>query len=129
MTKQLQTDLSSSGSRVESLENFRQRFCAKYNCRPAEFERRLLSMTIAPGTKPLAWVIGKLKPSFFAPELNILDDFGRISSKMEFNSEAQLLHSDYQNKPRSGFLRMQLGLRISGRRLLRISKSVWAEEF
>ena len=74
---------------------------------------------------PLAWLILRLRPSFFAPDFQILRHFGSLTRKSNFYSDALDVRNDYARLQASGFLRRSLKMRISGQRLLKVASEIW----
>lgn len=95
---------------------FAEKFCAKHNVHPADFEATVLRRSLRPAARVLRPFLN-LNPSYFAADREFVRGVGRISRLDEFQTEAQ----DFAHHPDGrGFGHRTLGLRVSRERLRRI---------
>ncbi len=106
-------------------KTFREMFCDKFRCPPAEFERELLLRVVPSYTRLLARITQSLRPNFFESEYRALSGIGDLKSRRLVFDEAQRIPDDYKRNRHPGFMRMVLHMRISGRRLLKVNSAVW----
>jgi hypothetical protein len=102
---------------------FSEKFCAKHNGRPEDFEATVLRMSLKPSAR-LFQPILNLNPHYFAADREFVRGVGRISRIEDFGSEA---HDFTEHPDGSGFFHRSLGLRISRRRLLKLVRDVLVE--
>ena len=105
--------------------DFRSAFCAHYHCPNEDFERTALLKVLHRRSLPLAWIILRVAPSYFAADYQILRHFGALTRKSNFYSDALDVRHDYSRLQASGFLRRVLKMRISGQRLLKVASEIW----
>ena len=99
---------------------FKTVFCEVYRCSPEKFARRLFWMSLHRRALPFAPFFLLVRPSFFRLDLQLMEEIGLADSHNEFMSAINGFRQDCQDKRR--FVHDDLGLRISGRRLLAVIK-------
>ena len=104
-------------------ENFRAVYGRYFGCRPAAFERRIFWRCLPLWSWPVALLFKLFCPSFFNADLEFLQSLGDCRNPSEVVSEANSLACDPALN--EGFLRTPLGLRLSGRRIVRVAHAIW----
>jgi hypothetical protein len=104
-------------------ENFKTAYCRRFKCSPAAFERRLFWRCLPLRAWPTALLLRLFSPSFFNADLEFLQNVGACRNPSEAVNEANSLSSDPALN--EGILRTPLGLRLSGRRLVRTAHQIW----
>jgi hypothetical protein len=95
---------------------FAEKYCAKNNLHPSEFEAVVLRRSLRPAARLLRWLLN-LNPNYFAADRDFVRGVGRISRFDEFQTEAQ----DFAHHPDGrGFCHRTLALRVSRERLSRL---------
>jgi hypothetical protein len=106
--------------------NFKTAFCARFEHPQENFEQRVFWNALHPETKPMAFLIRWVRPSYFASDLDCIRSIGTAESKQEVRAIVASLQYDPAFK--RGFFRGFLRVRISGRRLTRLAARVLAGE-
>lgn len=104
-------------------ENFRTAYCRRFKCPTKAFERRLFWRCLPLRAWPFAIVFRVFYPSFFNADLEFLHGIGGCKTPSEAVNEANSLSCDPALN--EGILRTPLGLRLSGRRLVRTAHQIW----
>ncbi len=101
---------------------FSEKFCAKHNVRPEDFEATVLRLSLRPAARLFRPILN-LNPDYFAADREFVRGVGRISRIEDFGSEAQ----DFADHPDGrGFCHQSLGLRISRQRLRKLVRDTLA---
>lgn len=96
--------------------NFAEKFCARRQVAPKNFEASVLRLALYPAAR-LLFPLLNLSPGYFAPDREFIRGVGRISRGEAFRYEEQDFSLDPDNR---GLLRRGLKLRVSARRLRRL---------
>lgn len=96
--------------------SFKELFCRIYNCRPENFERKLLWRAMFRHALIPAFFVSLFSHRFFHIDITEIRLLGTIRSPEHFNRELDLFHG--RNVRDKNWLRRLLRIRISGRRLL-----------
>lgn len=103
--------------------NFEERFCAKFNVRPVDFEKAVMRRTLSPLARWLRPILN-LNPEYFAPDREFIRSVGQIRSIARFRGEAQ----DFTDHPDNRkMMRRAFRLRISRRRMRALVAEVMRE--
>ena len=119
----LKTPLPSKAS-VKRSKNFRALFCEKFQCSPQEFEGQLFSRCLHRRARPLAAVVSKLDPDFFREDLGFIGDLASARSHDEVRMEVDRFRG--RNLRDTNWLRKRFSLRISGKRVQRLSRKLFS---
>lgn len=104
-------------------ETFKTAYCRRFGCAPGAFERRLFWRCLPLRAWPAALFFKMFYPSFFNADLEFLQGVGACRSSSQAVNEANSLGCDPALN--EGLLRTPLGLRLSGRRLVRAAHEIW----
>lgn len=107
---------------VPTSRDFRTAFCERFQCPPAEFEKRAFWRCLYPHATVAARLIQLVNPDYFEPDLRTLRHIGNASTVTHLLAEVNSFRADY--RMRSRFLYDVLRLRISGKRVLRLASEV-----
>ncbi len=104
-------------------ETFKTAYCRCFGCAPGVFERRLFWRCLPLWAWPTALFFKLFHPSFFNADLEFLQSVGTCRGPSQAVNEANSLGCDPALN--EGILRTPLGLRLSGRRLVRVAHEIW----
>ena|SRR5688572_16471959 len=104
--------------------DFRQLFCKAAQCAAADFESRMFKKCLFRHALPFAWLI-RSKQEFFREDLEMLRDVASAHNTSEVISELNRFYG--RNKRDNSFLRTHMFFRISGKRVLRVYRSLAVE--
>ena len=101
-------------------KKFQELFCEHFGCPPEAYEVKMFWLSLYRHALPFASLIKILHPRFFEKDLAVIRQLGITSSQIEFQDEVQ----DYFYHVHSygNFLQRVWRFRISGKRLIRLSK-------
>lgn len=100
-------------------------FCERFKCPPNKFEEKLFWMCVRPNVLWIAKICWIFYRRMFATDLEMLRQLGRTSTTRELRFE---LESFRHYHPPRGFLRRELKVRVSGRRLLKVASRLFGIE-
>lgn len=100
-------------------------FCERFRCPPEEYEERFFWMCVRPNVIFLAKILWIFYRRIFYTDLEMLKQLGRTTSSRELRYE---LESFRHYHPPRGFIRRDLKVRVSGRRLLKIGSKLFGLE-
>ncbi|MGC8885621.1 MAG: hypothetical protein ACP5MG_00485 [Verrucomicrobiia bacterium] len=100
-------------------------FCDYFKCPPEEYEERLFWLCVRPNVVYLAKVFWIFYRRIFYGDLEMLRQLGRTSNTRELRYE---IESFRHYHPPRGFIRRDLKVRVSGRRLLKIASKLFGIE-
>ena len=104
---------------------FREAVCQNLGCSPQEFEKLVFWRCLYRHALPVARALWITFPHFFDDDLKSIRLLGDISSIGHMEREADCLWHAYHK--RGGLIRVGLGVRISGSRLVRLARRVLNE--
>ena len=104
---------------------FRQLFSQKSGTAAEHFERKLFYKCLFRHALPFAWVLERLSPNFFREDFEMLRDVATARNTDEVICELNRFYG--RNARDKSFLRPLFYLRISGKRVLRIYRSLTRE--
>jgi hypothetical protein len=104
---------------------FRQLFSEQSGAAPDQFERKLFYKCLFRHALPFAWMLEKLSPNFFREDFEMLRDVATARNTEEVICELNRFFG--RNARDKSFLRPTFYLRISGKRVLRIYRSLTRE--
>ena len=102
--------------------NFKTAFCEHFGCSQETFLAEFFWKSLDPGWRPIAFVLRRLWPGYFASDLRYLERIGEATGWYEVNSLANGIRSDeFLNQ---GLLRKFFHLRISGARIVKLREEI-----
>lgn len=101
---------------------FRDRFCAQFHCAPHYFERRVLRQCFHRYAQWPCRFLLNFFPSYFEQDLELIGLLGQTRRFSDCKEQLAIFRAKY--KP-AGFFRGRLKIRASGRKILRLAKSVF----
>lgn len=104
---------------------FRQLFSQKWGMSADQFERKLFTKCLFRHAVPFAWLLQKWNPDFFREDFDMLRDVANARNTDEVLGEVNRFFG--RNARDKNFLRTTFYLRISGKRLLRVYRSLTRE--
>lgn len=104
---------------------FRQLFSQKSGIAAEQFERKLFYKCLFRHALPFAWLLEKMSPNFFREDFEMLRDVATARNTDEVICELNRFYG--RNARDKSFLRPLFYLRISGKRVLRIYRSLTRE--
>ena len=105
-----------------AFSDFKTVFCEHFGCSAESFLPELFSRSLDPGWRPLAAVLRRAWPAFFARDLLYLERLGAARNWSDVVSLANGIRSDEDLN--RGFLRRALHLRISGARIMKLREEI-----
>jgi hypothetical protein len=106
------------------LPTFRKLFCELEKCADDRFEKVVFWKALRRRTLPVAWILHLLNPVRFSLDFDIIRQVGSATSYYEVEAISNSLRFDYGGDNK--FFRRVLGVRLSGRRILRLANTVFA---
>jgi hypothetical protein len=107
-----------------SAETFQARYCERRGVNAAGFRDDLLARTLYPHARPLAPLLSLLDAQYFQADREFIADVAELGSIDGFADALDCYVQHFSNR---GFLRHQLRLRISARRMWRIVRETFPE--
>jgi hypothetical protein len=103
--------------------NFKRLFCERFQCTPQQFEKRLFSRCLHRHALPLAGILDRINPEFFREDFGFICDLSSAASHAEVLTELNRFYG--RNVRDRNWLRKLLSIRISGKRVLRLSRKLF----
>ena len=104
---------------------FKALFCERFHCPPAEYEARAFRKCLYWHARFLAPVLRILKRDFFAEDVKLIQYLGEVTGLREANLE--VLTFQDANRTKSGFLRTDLRIRVSGRKAASLAQHLFSQ--
>ena len=102
---------------------FRERFCEYYKCAAADFEERVFWKTMHRHAYLAArWYFRKDR-SIFKEDLDFIHELGGVRDPLIFKTELNRFHG--RNVREKGWLRGTFGVRVSGKRIIRLKNRIF----
>jgi len=108
----------------QSGKSFKSLWCEKRGCPASEFEQQLFWHCLHRHALLLAPLIAHLSPSFFTEDFAFFREVGDTRSRGELINEANRFYG--RNLRDRNWLRKTLGIRVSAKRFLHLSVSVFS---
>ena len=105
---------------MKPTKNFKQLFCEHFQCPPEAFQKKMFWICLHRRAFPLAGFIFLLHPDFFAKDFDLIGQLGITESQREFQQEIE--DYSYHIKAYGNMLQRAFRVRLSGKRLMRLSK-------
>ena len=102
------------------MDTFQARFCARYKCRPDQFERKVLWKCVAPWSVPVAGVVWLIWFGYFESDLDLIDEVKRATSY----EDARNILACSNGPGVTHWLRRVLKIRMSRKRLTALIRFV-----
>jgi hypothetical protein len=100
------------------MDTFQDRFCASHRCTAAQFQRRVFWRCLHRRAYPLAPIILLLNKSYFAPDLNFVEQVGRCTEMDQVWEETRLYFTSPLHKR---WLRRRADVRISAHKVINLA--------
>ncbi len=97
-------------------------FCEFFGCRPEEYTALAFRHCLYTHARPLAPALARLMPSFFAEDFAFLRELGAVTSRSEAITELNRFFG--RNVRDKNWLRRSFAIRISGKRVLRLYRTI-----
>src|SRR4029079_12814438 len=104
---------------------FKTLFCKRFQCSDPEFERQLFARCLHWHARLLSPIIARLSSRFFQEDLGFSGDLSTAASHGEVITELNRFYG--RNVRDRNWFRKSLSLRISGKRVLRLSRQLFRE--
>jgi hypothetical protein len=101
---------------------FQEAFCLEARCSPEEYESKVFWRCLHRRALPLSALLFRINPTLFDVDIRTIRQLGVARSFEEFCGEVDSFRSE--NRRHGGFLRRQLYVRVSGRRLMALALSL-----
>jgi hypothetical protein len=98
-------------------------FCEKFQCSPDSFESQLFSRSLHRHAVMLAGPLSRMIPEFFREDMGLINDLATAVSHGEVLTELNRFYG--RNVRDRNWLRKTFSLRISGKRVLRLSRKLF----
>jgi hypothetical protein len=106
--------------RMKLTKTFQQLFCEHFQCPPETYQKKIFWMCLHHRAFPVAALIFLLHPDFFTKDFDLIGQLGVTESQREFQQEIE--DYSYQIKAYGNLLQRTFRVRLSGKRLMRLSK-------
>jgi hypothetical protein len=105
--------------------DFRELFCTRFKCSDEEYEEKLFWKCVYRHALPLVAVLFRSKPARFREDFDLIREVGHAKCRAEVIGELNRFYG--RNVRDRSWLRKLLLIRISGKRLLKIQRQVFAQ--
>jgi hypothetical protein len=102
---------------------FRERFCEYYKCAPADFAERVFWKAMHRHAYFAAWYWFRKDPAIFKEDIDFIHELGGVRDPLIFKSELNRFHG--RNVREKGWLRGTFGVRVSGKRIIRLKNRIF----
>ena len=103
--------------------SFRTLFCDQFQCSAEEFQRQLFLRCLHRHARPFAQLLPRLDKDFFREDIGLICDLATAASHGEVLTELNRFYG--RNVRDRNWLRKTFSLRISGKRVLRLSRKLF----
>jgi hypothetical protein len=100
------------------MDTFQDRYCAAHRCTAAQFQRRVFWRCLHRWAYPLAPIILLLNKSYFAPDLNFVEQMGRCTEMDQVWEQTRLYFTSPLHKR---WLRRRADVRISAHKVINLA--------
>lgn len=101
--------------------DFRQLFSWKFDCKPADFEERVFWHCLFRHALPFAWLLGARR-TFFREDFDLVREVASVHNVDELICELNRFYG--RNRRDKNLFRTDFFIRISGKRVLRLYRSL-----
>jgi len=108
---------------VVTTSEFQILFCQRFGCPLGEYQERAFRQCLYWHAKPLAPVLRKLNPNFFAEDFKFIRYLGDANGMREARANA----ADFRDGVKRSFLRNTMKIRVSGRKATRLAETLFLE--
>lgn len=102
---------------------FRERFCEYHKCAAADFEERVFWKAMHRHAYFVARWYFRKDPDIFKEDLEFIHELGGVRDPLIFKTELNRFHG--RNVREKGWLRGTFGVRVSGKRIIRIKNRIF----
>jgi hypothetical protein len=106
------------------IQSFRDLYCARYDCAAGDFETAVLWRCLNPKSLPLARMLWRMNPEYFAPDLELIRHVQDVTSLDELRGE---FGAFCYHHPNAGWLRKRLKVRLSGQSLTNLAARLFRQ--
>jgi hypothetical protein len=99
-------------------------FCQRFGCAPEEYHRQLFRRCLHRHAVPFVRILSRFNPNFFWEDLGLVADLRTAVSHAEVLTELNRFYG--RNVRDRNWLRKTFSLRISGKRVLRLSRNLFS---
>ena len=103
---------------------FRERCCEELKCDPSKYEEAIFWRCM---NRPHAWLFAKFifprDPKIFKEDLDFIHELGGICDALTFKSEVNRYHG--RNVRERGWIRGTFGIRVSGKRVMKLKNKLF----
>lgn len=110
-------------NQLSSGRNFRQAYCEKFGCLPADYANKVFWRCLYPHARLLAPLLLWLNKGYFELSFQTIHELGETANYNDF--KAELDGFTLANRNARSLLRKRLRVRVSGRRLMALQAAVW----
>lgn len=111
------------GTTAVSPHSFKALFCQYFACPAHQYEQQLFSRFLHRHALPLANLLAKCDPDFFREDWGLIRDLATAQTHGEVLTELNRFYG--RNVRDRNWFRKRLSLRISGKRVLRLSRKLF----
>jgi hypothetical protein len=115
----------STATSPSSYRTFRERFCEKFTCDPTSFEHRALLESLDPVPRLFARLIATLNPAALDTDRKIIRRVSHMDTVPDVLRAVQDLEKEYVAREDFGPLRRLLKVKVSRKRLLKVTARIW----
>ena len=110
---------------IKTAKSFRTLFCEFFHCSLQEYEHQLFVRCLHRHALPVAGILSRISPEFFREDAGFMCDLATACSREEVLTELNRFHG--RNVRDQNWLRKTFSLRISGKRVQRLSRKLFTE--
>ena len=106
--------------------DFKALFCEFFRCAPEEYEQQIFTRFLHWHARPLTGLLSKLNPRFFSEDWGLIRDLANAVTHSEVLTELNRFYG--RNLRERNWVRRRLSLRLSGKRILRLSRALFGAQ-
>jgi hypothetical protein len=106
------------------MREFKSLFCQRFGCLNEDYEETLFWKCLHRHAIPFALILRKIDPEFFREDFDFIRELGHATSRDEVIGELNRFYG--RNVRDQSWTRKHLFIRISGKRVLKIQRQVFA---
>jgi hypothetical protein len=106
-----------------SSSEFQLLFCERFGCPICEYQERAFRQCLYWHAKPLAAILRRLNPDFFAEDFKFIRYLGEADEVREASANV----ADFRDGTKRTFLRNTMKIRVSGRKATRLAQQLFSD--
>jgi hypothetical protein len=106
--------------------NFKRLFCERFACSEQEYERKVFWKCVYRHALPLALVLRMADSTIFREDFDLMREVGHATCRKDVIGELNRFYG--RNVRDRSWLRKLLLIRVSGKRLLKLQRRIFANE-